>query len=65
MADTTYPKRQGAIARRIRHIRLQNKRLRELVADLPFNKIILLQEIWEREHHESRPRRSVNDEGRR
>lgn len=65
MADTRYSKKQGATTRRIRQIKLKNKRLRELVADLPFNKIILLQELWEREHHEIRPSRLHNYETKR
>jgi len=65
MADMRNFKKQGASTRRMRQIKLTNKRLRELVADLPFNKIILLQEIWEREHHEIRPRRLLNYESRR
>ena len=65
MADTRYSKTQGVTTRRIRQVELENKKLRELVPDLPFNKIILLQEIWEREHQEIRPRRLLNYEGKR
>lgn len=50
MAVTRYPKKQNAATRRIRQIESTNKRLRKLLADLPFDKIIVLQEIWERQH---------------
>jgi len=65
MADARYSKRQVAAARRARRIKEENRRLREFVADLPFNKIILLQELWERQHREIRPKQTLNYEGRR
>lgn len=54
MADARYSKRRVAAARQKRQIAEETKKLREFVAGLPFNKIILLQEIWERQHREIR-----------
>lgn len=53
MMDAKYTKRQIAAPLRIRKVAEENKRLRELAADLPFYKVIL-QEIWERQHREAR-----------
>jgi len=54
MADVRYSGRLVADALQRHRIEEENKRLRELVADLPFSTIIQLQEIWERQHHEIR-----------
>lgn len=59
MADARYSKSQVSITRRRHRFDEENKRLRELVADLPFNKIILLQEIWERQHREVKDKRHL------
>ena len=50
MMDAKYSKRQIVAARRLHQIEEEKKRLREFVADLPFNKIILLQEVLENQH---------------
>lgn len=52
MSQTKYSERQIVTGRRKRQMAKDTKRLRELVADLPFNKIVGLQEIWERQHRE-------------
>jgi hypothetical protein len=49
MADVRSSRRLGATRQRIQKTALENKRLSKLVADIPFNKIIVLQEIWERQ----------------
>lgn len=54
MADARYSKRRVVAARQKRQIEEETKQLREFVADLSFSKIILLQEIWERQHREIR-----------
>ena len=65
MANTRYLHRQVATGRQARQIKEDNQRLREFVANLPFNKIILLQEMWERQLQEIRPQRPFNPEHRR
>jgi hypothetical protein len=65
MAGTGYSKRQVAATRRTSQRARDNRRLRELVADLPFNTIILLQELWERQRQDSPPPRSPNYAARR
>lgn len=54
MADGRSSKRRVVAARQKRQIEEDTKQLREFVADLSFSKIILLQEVWERQHRESR-----------
>jgi hypothetical protein len=51
-----YSKRQVGAARRKRQIEEETERVRELVADLPFHRMIL-QEIWERQLREVRSKR--------
>lgn len=65
MAGTRYSKRQVAAMRRTSQRARDNSRLRELVADLSFNTIILLQELWERQRQDSPPSRSPNYTARR
>lgn len=55
MSDTGYSKRQVTAARQQRQIEEETKRLRELVADLPFDKII--QALCERQQREVRSKR--------
>lgn len=50
MADARYHKRRVAVARQKQKIAEDRKKVREFVADLPFSKLVLLQEIWERQH---------------
>ncbi len=54
MADARYSKRRASAAQQKRLIEEETKKLREFVAELPFNKLILLQERWERQHQETR-----------
>lgn len=59
MADARYSKRRVVAARQKRQIEEKTKRLREFVADLSFSKIILLQELWEKQHREIRQWRGL------
>lgn len=52
MPQAQYSERQIAAARGKRQILKDAKRLRELIADLPFNKIIGLHELWEAQQRE-------------
>ncbi|MGE3978148.1 MAG: hypothetical protein AB7F94_11235 [Nitrospira sp.] len=52
MADAAYSKRRASAARQKRLIEEETQKLREFVAELPFNKLILLQERWERQQGE-------------
>lgn len=52
LQQAQYSERQIAAARGKRHILKDAKRLRELIADLPFNKIIGLHELWEAQQRE-------------
>lgn len=65
MATVRYSKRQVATTLRLRQSEAENRRLRKLVADLPFDKFILLQEIWERPHREVQQNRGLNTNSRR
>ncbi len=52
MSNTRYSKRQVSGARQKRQINKETNRVREFVADLPFNEIVLLQQIWERQQRD-------------
>ncbi len=54
MADARYSKRRDVVARHKRQREEETKQLREFVADLSFSKIVLLQELWERQQREIR-----------
>jgi hypothetical protein len=60
MADTRYSKKQIVSTRRRRQIELADKRLRKLLADLSFDEIIVLQELWERQHQAIGAKRTFN-----
>ncbi len=54
MADGRSSKRRVMVARQKRQLEEETKQLREFVADLSFSKIVLLQEVWERQRREIR-----------
>lgn len=59
MADARYSKGRVVAARQKRQMEEKTKQLREFVADLSFSKIILLQELWEKQHREIRQWRGL------
>lgn len=66
MTDHRYSKKQIAAA--LRKLRIgkkkENMRLRRIMADLPFHKMVALQEIWEMQHREAWLNRHLNNEKR-
>jgi hypothetical protein len=64
MSDGRSSKRQVAVGRKNRQIEENTKKLCELVADLPFRRMIL-QEIWERQQREVRSKRHPSSDEKR
>ncbi len=64
MSDVRYSKRQVVVSWQKRQIEENTKRLCELIADLPFHKIIR-QEIWERQQREVQFKRQPNGKNKR
>lgn len=65
MADAHYTKRPAATKRHVQKTEPENKRLSKRVADIPFNKIIALQEIWGRQQRAIQTHRPSHSEDRR
>ena len=63
MSDRRYPKRQAVAARNKQHIDEESRKLRELVASLPFHRIIL-NGMRERQQREVRSKRHRNDKSK-
>ncbi len=59
MANAWHSNRKAPITRRVSKIKQEKRMLRELVADLPFSRIILLQELLERQYREIRPKKGL------
>lgn len=65
MADARSIKRSLVdTKRRVQQTAGENKRLSKLVADIPFEKIVVLQEIWKRQRQAIQPHRLTNSENR-
>lgn len=64
MADARYSERQVGVALRIHQIEEENKRLRRLIGDLPFNKLIRLQAMWEKQRQKIQEKRRLNRNSR-
>lgn len=64
MSDVRYSKRQVVVSWQKRQIEENTKRLCELIADLPFHKIIR-QEIWERQQRDVQFKRQPNGKNKR
>ncbi len=65
MADARSIKRSLVdTKRRVQQTAGENKRLSKLVADIPFEKIVVLQEILERQRQAIQPHRLTNSENR-
>ncbi len=65
MADARSIKRSLVdTKRRVQQTAGENKRLSKLVADIPFEKIVVLQEIWEKQRQAIQPHRLTNSENR-